>query len=210
MRKEETDKIRKLINEGLTNVEIHEQTGASDGYISKLKKEMNQGGVDVSPSIIQLSEKSQRYLLLMQTAMGLKDTNAAVEKFYNDFLLINSKKIRFDPNNEKSIGEVFLDVVKKYDERPDMGELLERVRDNDFHRHVMLANLGIDELTFFLYNYSLGGRFRGTIIDYFNEAVKQDYIALGWSFSEYYNSKLNEYHTKIILPSRDEILLPIE
>jgi hypothetical protein len=69
-RKEDEDKIRRLIAEGLTNVEIHEQTGSSDGYISKLRKGMNPGDVESPASIIQLSDKSQRHLLQMQTIMG--------------------------------------------------------------------------------------------------------------------------------------------
>jgi hypothetical protein len=142
MRKEDTERIRKLIGEGLTNVEIHEQTGASESYIGKLKKEMNNGEVHSSPSIIHLSEKSQRNLILMQTAMGSKDVDSAIDKMYSDFLLINSKKIRFDPNNTMSVGEVFVKVVEELDSRVDIDDLLRRVRENDLQRDAMMMSLG--------------------------------------------------------------------
>jgi copper chaperone CopZ len=171
---------------------------------------MNQGGVDSSPLIIQLSEKSQRNLILMQIAMGAKDVDSAIDKMYGDFVLINSKKIRFDPNNAMSIGEVFVKVVKEYDSRVDIADLVRRVKNDDFQRNVMMLSLGIEEATFFLYQLGLSSGYRGTIIDYLNDAVKRDYLDLGWRFGEYYNSELKGYYQKVIDPHGKETLLPLK
>jgi hypothetical protein len=142
--------------------------------------------------------------------MGAKDVDSAIEKMYNDFVLINSKKIRFDPNNEKSISQVFNQLLKELDERVDIADLLEMVKNNDAHRNAMRTNLGVDEVTFFLYQLGSSEGYRGTIIDYLNDAVKRDYIDKGWRFGEYYNPKLKDFHQKIIDPSGKEILLPLE
>jgi len=212
MRKEDADKIRKLIAEGLTNVEIRERTGASESYISKLKKETNLGG-ESSSSIIQLSEKSQRYLLLMQTAMGLKDTNAAVESIYNDFLLINNKKIRFDPNNEKSISEVFIQLLKELDRKINIDDIVSRIINDEEFSNNLLDRLGVDEVTVFFYYFELGDltdEYIGTIFNFMNNKVKENYLKDGWIFQEYYNQKLKKNHTLIIDPSGNETYLPIE
>ena len=71
-------------------------------------------------------------------------------------------------------------------------------------------SLGVDEVTLFLYQLALSKDYRGTIIDYFNDAVKRDYIDLGWKFGKYYNVELDDFLDKIIDPSGKEILLPLE
>jgi len=75
---------------------------------------------------------------------------------------------------------------------------------------MMLINLGVDEVTFFLYNFSVAKDYRGSIIDFMNEAVKQSYIEVGWEFGRYYNQKLNEYHALITDPNEIEFRLPIQ
>jgi hypothetical protein len=182
MRKDEVDKIRALIAEGLTIVEIRERTGASESYIGKLKREMSQSGTGSTPSIIQLSEKSQRYLLLMQTAMGLKDINTAVDQIYSDFLLINSKKVRFDPNNEKSISAVFLQLLKELDEKMNIDEVIHRMRNNVNFREDFLKRLGLSEVINLYYAdlMALSNSYKGTIFEFINDKIRENFINKGW------------------------------
>jgi hypothetical protein len=84
----------------------------------------------------------------------------------------------------------------------DLKDVYRDTRDNEVLRNMMLINLGVDEVTFFLYNFSVAKDYRGSIIDFMNEAVKQSYIEVGWEFGRYYNQKLNEYHALITDPSR--------
>ncbi len=181
-RKEEEDEIKGLIKEGLTNVEIREKKGTSDSYISKLRRGMDQSSVGVTPSIIQLSEKSQRNLLLMQTAMGLKDVNAAVDRIYSDFLLISSKKVRFDPNNDKSISEVFLQLLREFDKKMYIEEVIYRlINDNDF-REDFFKRLGMSQVTELYYAALVVdvNEYRGTIFEFINDMIRENFINKGW------------------------------
>jgi len=181
-RKEERDKIKGLIAEGLTVVEIRERTGASESYIGKLKREMSQSGVGSTPSIIQLSEKSQRNLILMQTAMGVRDINTAVDRIYGDFLLINSKKVRFDPNNEKSISEVFLQLLKELDEKMDINTIIYNIIYDEDFRVDFLKRLGLGEVIDLYYAelMALEDEYKGTIFEFINEKLRELYISKGW------------------------------
>jgi hypothetical protein len=209
-RQADIERIKQLIRDVLTNVEIHEKTDASEGYIGKLRREIDMSSVGAPAPNIQLSKGSMKNLILMQTAMGLDSIDDAVERIYKDFLLINSKKVRFDPNNEKSIGEVFQSLIKELDEKMDPKDLLKSVGENEFKRNVVLAFLGVDEVTFFLYNIHVAIDNRGSIIDFMNDAVKLRYIEVGWGFGRYYNQELNDYHALITSPNGKEFRLPIQ
>jgi hypothetical protein len=67
IRQEKVERIKQLIREGLTSVEISEKTGASEGYIGKLRKDTDTSSVGVTAPVIQLSKGSIRSLILTHT-----------------------------------------------------------------------------------------------------------------------------------------------
>ena len=146
----------------------------------------------------------------MQTAMGVESIDDAVERIYKDFLLINSRKVKFDPNNEKSIGDVFQQLVEQLDKKMEWKDVITMVTESDFRRDVMLSILGVNEATGFFYQVSSSGGYGGSIIDYINDAVKRDYIELGWKVGRYYNEELKDNSFMITAPDGREFRLPLE
>ncbi len=144
----------------------------------------------------------------MQTAMGVENVDDAVERIYKDFILINSRKVRFDLNNEKSIGEVFQQMVEQLDKKMDMKDVFKMFMESDFRRDLMLSAFGVNEVTGFFYNVGSAYCYVGSIIDFLNDAVKQDYIELGWKVSRYYNEELKEDHFMVTAPDGREFRLP--
>jgi hypothetical protein len=208
-RQADVEKIRQMIREGLTNVEIHEKTKASEGFIGKIRRETDTSTVSTPVQSFQLTKGSQRDLIIMQTAMGFNSPDEAVDQLYKDFILINSKKARFDPNNEMSFGEVFQTLVEERDNKIDTEDLIEMARSDDIHKNMMMNALGLDESIFFLYN-AVFNKYEGNYIDFINDSVKQHFIPLGWQFQKYYNNEFNGFHTLIIAPDGRKYYLPLK
>jgi len=122
MKKEKSDEIVRLLNEGYTNVEIAKKTHISEGTVSRLRgrlKKSNDGVAKVevksesSASInVLLSGESLKKLGAIQVVLGCNTLDEAVDLLHSDVPKMMSYKFKAYPDFHGTPGDVFKEVVE--------------------------------------------------------------------------------------------------
>ena len=122
MKKEKSDEIVRLLNEGYTNVEIAKKTHISEGTVSRLRgrlKKSNDGVAKVevksesSASInVLLSGESLKKLGAIQVVLGCNTLDEAVDLLHSDVPKMMSYKFKAYPDFHGTPVDVFKEVVE--------------------------------------------------------------------------------------------------
>jgi hypothetical protein len=210
LRKEKTDEINKLIDEGYTNTEIHEKTGVSAGPIRKQrelrepKDESTEARTEIGSG---LSTESLTKIGYMQGMYGAKTQDETIEKIFNDILALTQLKYRFDNDVKKTPGQVLSTVVKTEDNKDKSLKNIFGAKNSNFHQMLLFSAWEIDPAVNALYSL-IPHEEHGTIFDFMQQAVIGSFKEIGYKIEYYWNEELDQKQSIITTPNGLKIKFP--
>jgi len=187
MKKEKSDEILKLLDEGYTNVEIARKAHVSEGTVSRIRsrlkkdeKKNNEGAkkIEIPLVSVPLSMDALKKLGAIQTVLGCNTLDEAINLLYSDVPKIMAFKFKATLNFHGTPSEVFREVLE-------MSRMLSDATNpqnvNSELQAEILAKMG---MTWFPKGlYDLEGE-NETLVQFIERSLLESYEEKGWTFNK--------------------------
>ena len=210
LRKEKIDEIKKMIDKGYTNTEIHEKTGVSVGVIRRIRKEMTpeEEPTVTIKTVSGLSSDSLTKIGYMQGMYGAKNPDEAIEQIYEDVQVLMQLKYRFDKDVKKTPGEVLSAVVEEKDMKMDAYDNLMKAKNSTFHQMCLFKIWEIDNAVKAFFD--MYGVAYESIFQFMQDAVIGSFKEHGHKIEYYTYDLLGEEMPIITTPNGIKIKFPVK
>lgn len=214
LRKEKRDEIIQYINEGLSDIEIHEKTGRARSTIAGIRKELSPETVgdtvteETRSPDKYLSSEAIRKIGVMTGMYGAGDPNEAIDMVFEDVKVLMKLKYKHSDDIDKSLREVFSEVSAS---RIDAKRVVDRVLDlsDDFRQFQILRVWGMDWAVLAFYNIAKTlFKMEVSLMGFLNKAVIESFKEYGHGVEYYWNEDFKEYLPILISPTGGRLKWP--